>query len=280
MTQHFAVDEKGRTITLAILIAAVALVVGSAVAGLAGLSIGYLLTPVWVVAAAEAGRVAWAARAEVEVGAGVGGEGGAIVVETPLGTEQIAPADIAWFGLTSRGLVIETDRARHTVFDQFPRLAGDTAEALSRAVAFTVPPKKISYDAARRSGGALVALLFAAANGVVLVASILADTSSSEKAAALILSIVLTAAGLYAFSVLVLRPYQLRFVDASIEARPLLGPTRTLPRCEAEIERSPTTVQRVTGAPPGDRLVVHLNGRRWRGPVAAPGTFGAPGRTG
>ncbi|MEZ5281352.1 MAG: hypothetical protein R2770_12890 [Acidimicrobiales bacterium] len=264
---RFAVDDKGRTLTLAVALAAVALVVGSAVAGLAGLGAGYVLAPIWALIAVEAGRVAWTTRAELVV------DGDSFTVETPLGSGGAPLGEISWFGLTARGLVIETATDRFVLFDQFAALSADAASTLGGVVDRTFPPPVVSHDAGRRVVGSVAAALFGVANLTVAGAAIAADVDALERATALVLSLVSAGAGIYLLHRWAVRPYRVRFDGNRMVTQSLLWPDRTLEGVSVATGRDQTVLQRLTNSPAGEYVVVAHGDRTWRGPVAAPGSF-------
>ncbi len=267
MTRTYAVSPNGQSTTVAATVALVVLVIASAGVGLAGVSAGYVLAPIWTVAAFEAGRVAWSARTSLKI------DTSSLVVEGPLGTHELLWDEVCWFGLTARGLVIETARSRHILFDQFSREAVAAAEALRALPAANAGPFVISHDAVRRSIAAFATATIAIVSGLVAFGALTSELSGVERVGGIATSVPVFILATWGFWKSALTPYRVELEGPSIKTRSLVGRTRTEPVGSVDATALPTLLQRLSGASAGQRLRITTGDNSWRGPIAAPGTF-------
>ncbi|MCP3939476.1 MAG: hypothetical protein GY708_29365 [Actinomycetia bacterium] len=267
MTKTFAVAPSGRSAAIAVTAALVILVITSAGVGLAGVPAGHVLAPVWTVAAFEAGRIAWSARISLKIDAS------SLLIEGPQGTETLSWDELCWFGLTTRGLVIETARNRHVLFDQFSDVAVAAAETLRVLPVANADPFVISHDTIRRSAAALGAAAIVIVSGLVAVASLTSDLSDAERIGGLATSLPVLGLAALGFRSSAVVPYRVELEKSSVKTRSLIARSRTAPLGSVDAVTSPTLFQRLSGAPAGQRLRITIGGNIWSGPMAAPGTF-------
>ena len=270
MNEPLAVSPQGQATTLLITGVLAILVVASMVLGLTGVAVGYLLAPVWAVAAVEAGRVAWAARATVAV------TDDGLDIRGPVRPGLVPWGDISWAGLTRRGFVVEAHGGRHVLFDQFAALATEASER-SRDQKPRSESITLRRDPIRAATSAVVAgvvLAFLVAMGV---AALVADLSTWERIATLATAVPLAGvAGFFGWK-LITTPWEVTVADGSIVTRSLGRRREDEPvHIATTVEQSQSLVQRLAGAAAGDQLVITWTGQRsgtWASEVAAPGAF-------
>ncbi len=277
--RHFEANQTVRTATAFVaLFNGLAMLVSVTMFAVLGRPVGIVLSPLWLWGSIEAGRAAWSNVISVTLTPEV------LRIERSGSTDIVDLDDVSWFGLTRRGAVVEATTGRFSLFDQDWKTSAALVRELDavvrsrqRADSAAPTPLTVSHDQLRQITNIGLLALVAIGAALVTIAAVVGDVSTIERVVSLGTAGPICVLVSLAAIRLLRRPVSATFCDGGneldVDLKRLYGSSTRTTSPSVLTAPSVTLSQRLTGAAPGETVVVSTSGLTWTGPIAAPGTF-------
>jgi len=277
--RHFAANQMVRTATAFVaFFNGLAMLVSVTMFAVFGRPVGLVLSPLWLWGSIEAGRAAWSNVVSVTLTPEV------LRIERSGSTDIVDLDDVYWFGLTRRGAVVESTTGRFGLFDQDWKTSAALVRELEAAVrsrprfqTAAPTPLTVSHDQLRQTTNVGLLALVAVGAALVTIAAIVGDVGAIERVISLGTAGPICVLVSLAAIRLLRRPVSATFHnghdDLDVELKRLYGSSTKTASTSVLTAPSTTLSQWLTGAAPGETIVVSTSGLTWTGPIAEPGTF-------